>query len=499
MYAAINFFFIALVFTVHGLPTSHIIGGTDAPLGKYPHHVALKYEGSFRCGGSIINKRYILTAAHCVNFVTDAKKLKVHAGTIYLNETGDVYQAESVTWHTGFDDFRLNYDVGLIRLNKDIVFTNVVKPIRLAQKDIAVTDLPCVVSGWGTTSLGGPTPNTLQEIVLKVYSPEKCKLSSWRVTDNHVCTLTKTGEGVCHGDSGSALIAMDVQIGIASFVTPCALGEPDKFVKVSAYQDWIKEHMVDIEFNMHAFFALVVACLAVAAHGFPNTQIVGGKDAPPDKFPYQVSLRRYGSHSCGGSILSRNMILTAAHCIVGYESGPSLEALTIHAGTNLLSELGTVYKAKKVIVHEGFDPFALVNDIGLIILKNPIQFNKNIQPITLAIPEFPFTPAGKPCTLSGWGRTSLGGKVPDKLQEIELVVYDQNKCKQEHWRVQSTHICTLTKAGEGACHGDSGGPLVAEGVQIGIVSFGQPCARGSPDVFSRVASFQDWIQKHAVY
>jgi len=49
-----------------GLPTPHIIGGTDAPLGKYPHHIAMKIRGKFGCGGSIINKRYILTAAHCV-------------------------------------------------------------------------------------------------------------------------------------------------------------------------------------------------------------------------------------------------------------------------------------------------------------------------------------------------------------------------------------------------------------------------------------------------
>jgi len=49
------------------------------------------------------------------------------------------------------------------------------------------------------------------------------------------------------GDSGSALLAEGVQIGIASFVTPCALGEPDVFTKVSAHQSWIKEHMVDVD------------------------------------------------------------------------------------------------------------------------------------------------------------------------------------------------------------------------------------------------------------
>ncbi|XP_011155953.3 chymotrypsin-1-like [Solenopsis invicta] len=244
MYTTISFCLIALAFTVHGYPTQ-IIGGNDAPIGKYPHHVALIYRGNFRCGGSIINKRYILTAAHCVNVVDDARDLEVHAGTIYLNQKGDVYQAESVVWHPGFDMIRLNYDVGLIRLTKDIVYTDVVKPIPIAEEDIAVTDLPCVVSGWGVTRLDGPTPNTLQEIALKVYSPEKCKLQEWRVTDNHICTLTKAGEGVCYGDSGSALLANGVQIGIASFVNPCALGDPDKFAKVSAFKDWIKEHMVD--------------------------------------------------------------------------------------------------------------------------------------------------------------------------------------------------------------------------------------------------------------
>jgi len=77
----------------------------------------------------------------------------IHAGTIYLNETGDAYQAESVVWHTGFDYVHLNNDVGLIRVNKDIVFNNVIKPIPLAQEDIAEADLPCVVSGWGVTSV----------------------------------------------------------------------------------------------------------------------------------------------------------------------------------------------------------------------------------------------------------------------------------------------------------------------------------------------------------
>ncbi|KAL6265047.1 hypothetical protein P5V15_005138 [Pogonomyrmex californicus] len=500
MYTAVSFFLINFIFAVYGSPITHIIGGRDAPPGKYPHHVALKYGGNFRCGGSIINKRYILTAAHCVNDLTDIKRLAVHAGTIYLNETGDVYQAESVVWHNGFDEIALADDVGLIRLNRDIEYTNVIKPIPFAQEDIAVTDLPCVISGWGTTSLNGKTPNTLQEINLKVYSSEKCQRLAWQITNNHICTLTRKGEGVCYGDSGSALLANGVQIGIASFVFPCALGKPDMYTKVSSYRNWINEHMLhyyQYTFNMHAFIALLIACLTVAVHGFPNTHIVGGKDAPVGKYPYQVSLRRYDNHFCGGSILNKHTILTAAHCIVAYTSNPSaLKGVTVHTGTNLLSKSGTVYTVKQAIAHKGFNSFALNNDVGLLILSTPIEYTKYVQPIEIATDDV--APPGSKCTLTGWGRTSFGGQVPNNLQEIELNVYDQGKCSLRHWQVQSSHICTLTKAGEGACHGDSGGPLVANGVQIGIVSFGIPCARGAPDVFTRVASFTDWIQQNMV-
>ncbi|KAL6448585.1 hypothetical protein ACFW04_000457 [Cataglyphis niger] len=233
---------------------------------------------------------------------------------------------------------------------------------------------------------------------------------------------------------------------------------------------------------MYAFVAFV-ACLAVAVHGYPNGHIVGGEDAPLGKYPYQVSLRRRGSHSCGGSIISSHTILTAAHCII--DDPENLKDLTIHAGTNYLSESGVVYTASRAIAHENFNPFLLTND-----------FKPLVQPIPLAKDDI--APADHPVILTGWGRTSLGGRVPDKLQQIELNVYDQNKCKRSHPNLQPSHICTLTKAGEGACHGDSGSALVADGVQVGVVSFGVPCARGHPDVFTRISAFKEWLEQNVV-
>ncbi|XP_012543490.1 chymotrypsin-2 [Monomorium pharaonis] len=240
--------FIALAYTIEGLPASHIVGGTDAPLGKYPYQVALKFNSSFYyCGGSIINKRYVLTAANCL-YGFYPEEITVHAGTIYLNETGDAYQPESAVWYS--DDAGVDDDIALIRLNRDIIYSDVVKPIPLAQEDIAVTDFPCVVAGWGVLQLNGPTPNVLQEITLKVYPHDKCKLKNSKVTDNHICTLSEENKGLCIKDAGSALVANGVQIGIASYVgdsVGCTAEGLDVFVSVYACQDWIKEHMIDVD------------------------------------------------------------------------------------------------------------------------------------------------------------------------------------------------------------------------------------------------------------
>ncbi|XP_019886768.2 serine protease 53 [Ooceraea biroi] len=484
MYVALSFLLLSLTFVVHGLPTSHIIGGTDAPVGKYPHHVALKYDGRFRCGGSIISKRYILTAAHCVNTLADPKKLVVHAGTIYLNETGDVYQTESTVWHAGFDDYRLNNDIGLIRVNRDIVFSNVIKPIAVAQEDSAGENTPCVVSGWGRTSVNGPTPNTLQELALKVYSPEKCKRESWQVTDNHICTLTKAGEGVCFGDSGSALLANGAQIGIASFVVPCALGIADKFTKVYAYRSWLEEHTVDVVYYMFLFLFEI---------GRPSTHIVGGNDAFVGGYPYMVSLRQKNNHFCGGSIIAKRYILTAAHCLASLTDPNVLKDVTVNAGTNFLNKTGYAYAVEKVIIHTDFDMNFIRNDIGLLRLKRDITYNKVVQPISLANNDS--VAVGELCFLTGWGKLKFLGKIPNKLQKLDLKVYSQAKCKLL-WDVLDSQICAFSQYGQGACHGDSGSPLVANGVQIGLASFVQPCAVGYPDVYTRVSTFKDWIVQH---
>lgn len=79
-----------------------------------------------------------------------------------------------------------------------------------------------------------------------------------------------------------------------------------------------------------------------------------------------------------------------------------------------------------------------------------IEFTEKVSSIDL--PDGDFEKENYPCKLSGWGSTSLGSSLPDKLQELELRVIAQDECKTVHNMLTRDHICTLTKTGEGACH-----------------------------------------------
>lgn len=147
---------------------------------------------------------------------------------------------------------------------------------------------------------------------------------------------------------------------------------------------------------------------------------------------------------------------------------------------------------EKTFFNEDFNPFEIVNDIGLIKLKISLDFNEYVQPIPLNTDPLP---GGEDAVLCGWGATELLQLMPNDLQYINLKIISLEECKEREkpYNIYESEICTFTKIGEGACFGDSGGPLVTNGKVAGIVSWGRPCAVGYPDVFTRVSYFIYWI------
>lgn len=106
-------------------------------------------------------------------------------------------------------------------------------------------------------------------------------------------------------------------------------------------------------------------------------------------------------------------------------------------------------------------------------------------------------PDGATVTLSGWGLTSAEvQQTPDQLRSINLRTINREECRAR-WEgmFHGNQVCTFVGFGQGSCMGDSGGPLVYNGKQIGIVSFGKPCAIGVPDVFTDVNYFFDMINE----
>ncbi|XP_034195538.2 transmembrane protease serine 9 [Osmia lignaria lignaria] len=221
-------------------------------------------------------------------------------------------------------------------------------------------------------------------------------------------------------------------------------------------------------------------------------RIIGGENTTIDKYPYQVSIQVGGKHACGGSIISENFVLTAAHCVYN----ELFQDVTVRVKSTYSEKSGELIGGVKFIWPPQFDKNILDYDIALLKLPNPI---KNVKPIKLADAST-VVPDGSKAVVTGWGRLVPGGGMSSTLQVATVPTINWAECKKKYANlkpgVTERMICASSLNGEmNVCQGDSGGPLVFNGVQIGIVSWGDGCTnRGNYGVYTRVSSLNNWIQ-----
>ncbi|KAL7307102.1 hypothetical protein TKK_0000834 [Trichogramma kaykai] len=282
-----------------------IVQGYTASHGQFPFQAHMKRRGwskswfpsflvgwiptwfasDFFCGASIINQRYLLTAAHCIFEKLFANELRqlificlfvfsyscrenseqwqqtdVVVGTNLVGQAnatiyqvdrfiihGDFISLDSSRWDRGIND------IALVRVTKDIVYNEYVQPIRLAAKDHKLHEGSIVtITGWGKLSnTYEGSSKSLQMISRKVSNFRECK-KQWMymheipLDDGILCTVdilpTDQG-GICKGDSGSPLVDENgIQVGIATISDGCGLTHivPEGYTKVSHYADWIE-------------------------------------------------------------------------------------------------------------------------------------------------------------------------------------------------------------------------------------------------------------------
>jgi Trypsin/PKD-like domain len=231
-------------------------------------------------------------------------------------------------------------------------------------------------------------------------------------------------------------------------------------------------------------------------------KIVGGTSTTISEFPWQIFYIS-GNFRCGGSMISNNWIVTAAHCTQDDAGVPiPVDSMSIKVGGNnpYNSLDGKIYKVSEVIVHEGFNSATLLNDIALLRIGDTINF-PNAVPIKLVTDNDVTQGALNPGVMSwvtGWGLVNVVNQtVPTALQKVQLPLITSLQASTVWGPIPATDLMAgYLNGNKDACNGDSGGPLVVpfygEYKLAGIVSWGsQTC--DTYGAYTRVSDFGTWI------
>ncbi|GFR00184.1 ovochymase-1 [Trichonephila clavata] len=243
-------------------------------------------------------------------------------------------------------------------------------------------------------------------------------------------------------------------------------------------------------------------------YGGPD-RIVGGEPAVPNSWPWQVSIQRGhiepNGHFCGGTLISPQWVVSAAHCFANNPLPSSVRLVFGSHNKYQVTKYQQARVAEKIISYPDLEGDELRkgtihHDITLIKLNAPVTYNDGVQPACLPHLGWEARP-GWECYATGWGETRGSGH-SDVLKQVRQVILDKENCTHN----EETQIC-VEKTFNSPCHGDSGGPLVCrlagQWYVLGATSFGTAtnfmsglCAMpNSKVVFSKVADKGDWIRK----
>ncbi|KAM9456742.1 polyserase-2-like isoform 4-T4 [Clarias gariepinus] len=425
-----------------------IVGGQDAVPGSWPWQVSLQVNGGHFCGGSLINNRWVLSAAHCfgrISYTQVTVKLGLH--TLDGSNPNSVSRSLTNAFiHPSYSPRTQDNDLSLLPLSSAVSFNNYITPVCLAATGSTFNNgTPTWVTGWGNIRFGVnlPSPGTLQEVQVPIIGNRKCNClyGVGSITKNMECAgFLQGGKDSCQGDSGGPLVIKQdsqwIQAGIVSFGKECALENfPGVYTRVSQYQDWINE---TITTNQPGFIKYTSngtnSDLQVTCNGLPpvppttvppvvcgsaklNT-ISGGAGSPlasEGTWPWMASLQLNGTHICGGTLIAEQFVMSSADCFFS-SSNPS--DWTVKLG-RLKQHDSNPNEFSVTVANITFSTNA-TNNIAVLKLSTTPTLSDFIQPICVNLGGTNFN-IGTRCWAAGWGS---GGGAQQTLQQFNTTIVD---------------------------------------------------------------------------